>query len=83
MGPPSDPFVLFSDIHFWRTDLRIFLKAPLTPIYTNFEEERAPKQRNFLVEIFQKVPKNAISGMFFKSTDTFSELESPKVLITG
>ena len=29
--------VLFGDIHFWLTGLKIFLKAPRTPIYTNFE----------------------------------------------
>ena len=43
------------------TDPKNFLKAP---IYTNFEGEPAPKKRDFLVEIFQKVPKNAF---FFKN----------------
>ena len=38
-------------IHFWPTDPKIFLKAP---IYTNFEGER-----NFFVKIFQKGPKTA------------------------
>ena len=49
--PPADPkgppFDTFSEIHFWLTDPKIFLKAPLAPIYTNFEGERAPKKRNF------------------------------------
>ena len=36
------------------------------PIYTNFEGERGPKKRNFLVKIFQKVPKNAFFGLFFQ-----------------
>ena len=35
------------------------------PIYTNFEGERAPKKRSFLVKIFQKVPKNAFFDCFF------------------
>ena len=65
--PPADPkgppFDTFSEIHFWRTDPKIFLKAP---IYTNFEEERAPKKRNFFVKIFQKVPKNGFFDCFVK-----------------
>ena len=60
--PPADPkgppFDTFSEIHFWRTDPKIFLKAPSAPIYTNYEGERAPKKRNFFVKMFQKVPKN-------------------------
>ena len=60
--PPADPkgppFDTFSEIHFWRTDPKIFLKAPLAPIYTNFEGEHAPKKTRFFVKIFQKVPKN-------------------------
>ena len=39
--------------------------APLAPKYTNFEGERAPKKRNFLVKNFQKVPKNAFFACFF------------------
>ena len=42
--PPADPkgppFDTFSEIHFWPTDSKIFLKAPSAPIYTNFEGER-------------------------------------------
>ena len=30
-------------------------------------EDRAPKKRNFLVKIFQKVPKNAFFGLFFQN----------------
>ena len=33
-GPP---FGTFQESHFWPTDPKIFLKAPLAPIYTNFE----------------------------------------------
>ena len=69
--PPADPkdlpFDTFSEIHFWPTDPKIFLKAPLAPIYTNFERERAPKKkRNFFVKIFQKVPKNGFFWLFFQ-----------------
>ena len=35
-------------------------------MYTNFEGKRALKKRNFLVKIFQKVPKNAVFACFFK-----------------
>ena len=69
--PPADPkgppFDTFSEIHFWPTDPKIFLKAPLAPIYTNFEGERAPKKTRFFVEIFQKVPKNGFFDCFFKN----------------
>ena len=68
--PPADPkgppFDTFSEIHFWPTDPKIFLKSPLAPIYTNFEGERAPKKRDFFVKIFQKVPKNGFFDCFSK-----------------
>ena len=72
--PPADPkgppFVLFWDIHFWLTDPKTFLKAPLAPSYTNFEgsaRRKIRKTRNFLVEIFQKAPKTSFLACFFKS----------------
>ena len=69
--PPADPkgppFDTFSEIHFWQIDPKIFLKAPLAPIYTNFEGERAPKKTLFFVKIFQKVPKNGFFDSFFKN----------------
>ena len=44
--PPADPkgspFILFWHIHSLLTDLKMFLKAPSVPIYTNFEGERGP-----------------------------------------
>ena len=68
--PPADPkgppFDTFSEIHFWPTDPKIFLKAPSAPIHTNFEGERAPKKRDFFVKIFQKVPKNGFLTVFSK-----------------
>ena len=70
--PPADPkgppFDTFSEIHFRPTDPKIFVKAPLAPIYTNFEGERAPnKTRFFFVKIFQNVPKNGFFDCFFKN----------------
>ena len=63
--PPADPegtpppFVLISDIHFWLTDPKIFLKATSASNYTEFEEERAPKKNHF-----QRVP--ILACLFFK-----------------
>ena len=57
--PAADPmgphFVLFSEIRVWRTDPKVFVRAPLAPMYANFEGERAPKKRTF----FQKVPRKS------------------------
>ena len=55
------PSSYFETSIFWLTDPKVFLKAPLAPKYINFEGERAPKKRNFLVKIFQKVPKKTFS----------------------
>ena len=57
--PPADPkgppFVLFWDIHFWLTELKILLRAPSPPTDTNFEEgTRAKKKRNFFNRSFPK-----------------------------
>ena len=62
-GPP---FWYFLKINFWPTDPKCFLKAPLVPIYTNFEGGSAPKKRDFFVKIFQKVPKNGFFDLFFQ-----------------
>ena len=69
--PPADPkgppFDTFSEIHFWRTDPKIFLKAPLAPIYTNFEGEHEPKKNAFfLSKFFKKCPKTAFLTVFSK-----------------
>ena len=65
-NPKGPPFDNFSEIYFWPTDPKIFLKAPLAPIYTNFEGERAPeKKTRFFVKIFQKVPKKGFFDCFF------------------
>ena len=58
-GPPFDTF---SEIHFWPTDPKIFLKAPLTPLYTNFEGECAPKKTRFFCQNFSK---SAQKRLFF------------------
>ena len=56
--PPADskgpPFDTFSEIHFWPNDPKIFLKAPMAPIYSNFEGERAPKKTRFFCQNFSK-----------------------------
>ena len=69
--PPADPkgptFDTFSEIHFWPTDPKIFLKAPLAPIYTNVEGECAPKKTHFfLSKFFKKCPKTAFLTVFSK-----------------
>ena len=69
--PPADPkgppFDTFSEIRFWPTDPKIFLKAPLAPIYTNFEGERAPKKNAiFLQNFFKKCPKTVFFIVFSK-----------------
>ena len=48
-------------------DPKIFLKAPLAPIYTNLEGERAPKKRDFFVKTSQKVPINGFCDLFFQN----------------
>ena len=64
--PPADqkgpPFDTFSEIHFWPTDPKIFLKAPWAPIYTNFEGGRAPKKTRFFCQNFSK---SAQKRLFF------------------
>ena len=65
-NPKGPPFDTFSEIYFWPTDPKIFLKAPLAPIYTNFEGERAPeKKRDFLSKFFKKCPKKGFFDCFF------------------
>ena len=69
VDPKGPPFDTFSEIHFWQTDPKIFLKAPSAPIYTNFEGERAPKKTLFFVKIFKfikKCPKTAFLTVFSK-----------------
>ena len=56
--PPADPkgppFDTFSEIHFWPTNPKIFLKAPLAPIYNYFEGESAPKKARLFCQNFSK-----------------------------
>ena len=54
--------LLFYNIHFSRTKIKIFLKAPLAPIYTDFERGARAKKSNFFVKLLQKVPKNGFLG---------------------
>ena len=68
--PPADPkgppFDTFSQIHFWPTDPKIFLKASLAPIYTNFEGERAPKKTQFFCQNFSKIVQKRTFWLFFQ-----------------
>ena len=59
--PKGPPFDTFSEIFFWLTDPKIFLKAPLAPIYTKFEGERAPKKTRFFC---QNLSKSAQKRLF-------------------
>ena len=47
------PPLHYFEISIWLTDLKNFLKAPLAPVYSNFEEERA-KQTRFFCRNFPK-----------------------------
>ena len=61
--PPADPkgppFDTFSEIYFWATDPKIFLKAPLAPIeyILTLRGSARQKKRDVFNKIFQKVPK--------------------------
>ena len=52
--PEGSPFVLLSDVHFWLTDPKFFITAPLHFSFTNFEGQPLAKKRIFFVKIFQK-----------------------------
>ena len=55
-------------ILFWLTNLKMFLKAPWAPKYTNFEGGGGAKKRDFLVKTFQKVLKTLFLACFFFKT---------------
>ena len=60
-GPP---FLLFTDIHFWLTDPKV-LKAPLAPIYTNFEGGARAKKTHLFLPNFSKNASKRLFGLFF------------------
>ena len=65
--PPADPKVPPCSIlgyPFLAEGPQFFLKAPLAPIYITLRRKRAPKKLTFLVNIFQKVPKNSFFSKF-------------------
>ena len=63
----GSPFLLFWNIHFWLSDPKTFLKAPLAPEYTNFDGvARAEKARFFWPNFFKKCPKMPLLACFFK-----------------
>ena len=51
---PADPKVPPLYYHFWLTDLKILLKAPLALIYTNFEGGARAKKTRFFGRNFPK-----------------------------
>ena len=60
------PFDTFSEIHFWPTDPKIFLKAPSAPINAIFEGERAPKKTHFFCQNFSKSAQKRLFWLFFQ-----------------
>ena len=84
--PPADPkgplYDTFSEIHFWPTDPKIFLRAPSAPIYTKFEGELAPKKTLFfLSKFFKKCPKTAFLTVFQKfacGAENFTKIGAKK-----
>ena len=56
--PPADPkgppFDTFSEIPFWPTDPKTFLKAPSASIYTNFERGPRAEKTQFFGQNFPK-----------------------------
>ena len=62
--PKESPFGIFQEIDFWPTDPKIFLKAPLVPIYANFEWAARAEKTQFLDQNFPKIAKKKA---FFRS----------------
>ena len=65
--PKGSPLGTFSEIHFWPTDPKNFLQAPLAPIYTNFEGERAQKNAVFLSAFSKSAQERFFLPVFSKN----------------
>ena len=69
--PPADakgpPFDTFSEIHFWPTELKFFLRRLGRQYILTLRGSARLKKRDFFVKIFQKVPKNGFFDYFFKN----------------
>ena len=52
--PKVSPLCTFLGYLFWVTDHKFFLKAPLAPIYTNFEGGARAKKTQFFDQNFSK-----------------------------
>ena len=65
---PPPPFctILRLRYPFLVTDPKVSLNAPSAPIYTNLKGGARAEKRRFLINVFQKVLKNAFFGHFFK-----------------
>ena len=68
--PPADPkgspFGTFEVNLFWPTDLKTSLKAPLAPIYTNFEGGARAEKTQFFGQNFPKCLKTPFLDCFCK-----------------
>ena len=53
--PKGPPLELLSDIQFWLTDPKFFLKAPLAPINTYFKGGTCAEKTRFFGKIFPKI----------------------------
>ena len=60
--PKGPPFGTYEEIHFGPTDPKIFLKAPLAPIYSNFEG-RAGAEKNAI--FWSKFSKMSLKFCFW------------------
>ena len=56
----SVPLCTILRYHFLATDPKNSLNAASAPIYSKLEDGARAKKRNFLVNIFRKVPKNVV-----------------------
>ena len=54
--------LLFYNIHFSRTKIKVFLKAPLAPIYTDFERGARAKKSIFFCQIITKSAQKRVFG---------------------
>ena len=62
-GPP---FILFRDIHFWLTDPKIFIRAPLAPRYI-FSRGSERRKMGFFGQNFPKRAQKRLFSAFFYS----------------
>ena len=69
---PHFGIIFFTSI-FGPTDTKNFLRARSAPIYTKLKESALHKKKDFLVNIFQKKPKNRILAFFSEKMSAAQE----------